>query len=179
MRLLTFLLVSSIAFAANIPTTNVKRSLIADTERRIDKRLDLVGLDDPLLVLGQTRGVYLDGYGIVFTTELNLLATANISPFRPSYTKEELQRIRLKKAVRLEALKKNMRDILITTGASLDTVPPAEKVAIGITLFYFSWEDSAGLPRQLVISAPRKALIAALKGETTLLDETLRLQELN
>lgn len=179
MKVVVVLLLFAVAFAANIPTTIVKRSLIADTEKRIDKRLDLVGLDDPLLVLGQTRGVYLDGYGIVFTTELNLLATANISPFRPSYTKEELQRIRLKKAMRLEALKKNMRDILITTGASLDTVPVSDKVAISITLFYFSWEDVAGLPRQLVISAPRKALISALKGETTLLDETLRLQELN
>lgn len=173
------LLFVSVAFAESIPTGVVKRSLITDTEKKIDKRLDLVGLEDPFLLIGQTRGIYLDGYGAVFTTELNLVASANLSPFRPAYTKQELQRLRQRKAVRLESLKKNMREMLINTGATLDPVPANEKVVLGITLFYFSWEDSAGLPRQVIMSAPRKALVAAIKGETSLLDETLRVQELN
>src|SRR5687767_9296204 len=109
MRIVALLLLATVASAENIPTGVVKRSLIADVENKIDKRLDLVGLDEPLLILGQTRGIYLDGYGIVFTTEVNLVATANLSPFRPAYTKEDLRKIRQKKAVRLEALKKNMR----------------------------------------------------------------------
>jgi hypothetical protein len=166
------------ARAASIPST-VKRSLVSAMERNIDKRLDLMGLDEPFLLLGPTRGIYLDGYGAVFTSELNLIASANISPFRPKYTPEELQRLKQKKAARLESLKKNMREMLINTASAMDTVPADERITLGITLFYYSWEDSSGLPRQVIMSAPKKVLVAALKGDTEQLDSSLRLQELH
>ncbi|HYZ87258.1 MAG TPA: hypothetical protein VE621_22780 [Bryobacteraceae bacterium] len=180
MRALALLmLVGASLFAESIPANNIKRSLLESIEKNIDRRLDLLGLDDPFLILGQTRGVYLDGYGAVFTTELNLIASANLSPFRPSYTKEELQRIHQKKVTRLVALKKNMRDLLVNAAATLDTVPMDEKIALGITLFYFNWEDHTGLPKQVLMVAPKRALLSALKGENTELDAALKIQDIN
>jgi hypothetical protein len=173
-----FLFTSVLLSAASIPSP-VSRASIVAMEKSFDKRIDLIGLDDPFGILGTTRGVYLDGYGVVFTTELNLVQNAVLSPFRPAYTKEDLHRLRLKKLARLEALKKNMREMLVSSAASLDGVPAEEKIVLGINLFYYSWEDSAGLPRQVIMKAPKKALLEAMHGKTSDLDSSLNVQELN
>lgn len=151
--------------------------MVASMEKSFDRRLDLVGIDDPFVVLGPTRGIYLDGYGVVFTTELNLLATATLSPFRPAFTKDELLKIKQKKAERLIALKKNMREMLIAAAASLDNVPASEQVVLGVTLFYYNWEDSAGLPQQVVMKAPRKILLEAMHGANANLDSSIQITE--
>ncbi len=37
-------------------------------------------------LLGTTRGVYLEGYGVVFSAELDLIVTPNLNPFHQSFT---------------------------------------------------------------------------------------------
>ena len=61
--------------------------------------------DDPYLLIGDTRGVYLEGYGAVFTTEVNLANGPSLSPFRPSITKDDIARIRAKKLERFPILR--------------------------------------------------------------------------
>ena len=50
-------------------------------ELSFDKRIQTISTDIPFELLGSTRGIYLEGYGAVFTTEVNLSQSANISPF--------------------------------------------------------------------------------------------------
>jgi hypothetical protein len=52
--------------------------------------------------------------------------------------------------------------------ADLDPVPPTEKIAIGVTLFYYKWEDSSGLPRQIVMSAEKQQLLQARRQKLDL-----------
>src|SRR5216683_2222880 len=160
--------------AASIPP-RVTRTAVAAMEKSFDRRLELVGIDDPFLPLGSTRGVYLDGYGVVFSTELNLVATAGLSPFRPAYTKEEIARLKQKKIQRLDALRQNMKDMLVSSAASLDAIPDSEQIVLGVTLFYYSWEDSSGLPTQVVIQAPKKVLLQAMHGNKAALDAAIRI----
>lgn len=135
------------------------RAAIKTAERRIDGRIQQVTSNAPFVLLGTTRGAYLAGYGVVFTLEVNLVPVAPISPFRPAYSQQEIQNLNRQKREKLGALETNMRQLLIEQGAALTQVPSAEKIAIVVSLFNFNWEDTAGLPSQIVMQATRQALL--------------------
>ena len=73
-----------------------------------------------------------------------------------------------------------MQEALIATAASLDTVPSNEQVAVGVSLFYYKWEDTSGLPGQIVMQAERQKLLDVQVGRTprAALVSTIRVQEL-
>lgn len=154
----------------------VSRVSLAAMERSFDRRVESVDVADPFMLLGTTRGLYLNGYGAVFTAEVNLVASAAISPFRPAFTKQEIARLRQKKQDRVTLLKEHMRNALVGAAASLDGVPPNEQIVLGVTLFYFNWEDRTGLPSQVVMQAPKKALLEANKGNPAPLVAALKVQ---
>src|ERR1022692_1316563 len=52
----------------------VGRNMIAAAEKNLDDRFTRLWDDNPFVVLGPTRGVYLENYGAVFTAEVNLVA---------------------------------------------------------------------------------------------------------
>jgi hypothetical protein len=136
----------------------VPRGSLVPLESSFDVRITKPGQEDPFDLLGNTRGVYLDGYGLVFTTELNLIVTP-MTPFRPQITREEIQKIRLRKLAKLQVLKKAMREMMVSSAAAVDGLPANEQVVVAVTLFYYSWEDRTGLPSQILMQAPKSALV--------------------
>ena len=179
MKLPTLLLLSSFAFGASIPPPHVTRASVAAMEDSLDNRIMRLRIDAPFYLVGGSRGLYVDGYGVMFAMELNLVAT-NFSPFRPKFTQDELLKLKHEKEQRLPVLRQAMRQILIDSAGSLDGVPPTENIAIGVTLVYQQWEESGGLPRQIVMQAPKKVLMEAAKGNPAALDAGgLKVQELN
>jgi len=139
----------------------VSRTMIEAMERSMDRKLSGLWPADPVEVLGLTQGAYIDGYGAVFMGEVNMAPAAGITPFHPAVTPEEIKRTRDKKLQRMAQLKTAMREMLVDSARSLDAVPADEQVALGISLFYWKWENSEGLPAQIVMHAPRKALLSA------------------
>ena len=157
----------------------VTRAAIAPMEKSFDRRLAGWSIDEPIYLLGTTRGVYLEGYGVVFTAELNLVMGPNVSPFQPTISKPAIARVHQKKLDRLPRLKEIMRDMMVDSAASLDAVSPNEQVVVGVTLFHFSWEDVNGLPAQLLMQAQRKALVDyKAKGDRAALAAAIHVQEL-
>jgi hypothetical protein len=67
----------------------VTRAVMQGVEKGIDARLDLCNPADPADLLGNTRGVYLPGYGVVLTSEVALVKVAGLSPFHQTATPEE------------------------------------------------------------------------------------------
>jgi hypothetical protein len=141
----------------------VSRATVAAMEKSFDRRLEGV-IESPFLLLGMTRGIYLEGYGAVFTAEVNLASGPSVTPFRPKATPEDIARLRQKKLERLPALRGAMREMLVSSAGSLDTVPADEQLVVGVSLFSFSWEDTSGLPAQIVMQAPRKTLLEFQTG---------------
>jgi len=136
----------------------VPRGSLVPLESSFDVRITKPGQEDPFDLLGNTRGVYLDGYGLVFTTELNLIVTP-MTPFRPQVTREDIQKIRLRKLAKLQVLKKAMREMMVSAAAAVEGLPANEQVVVAVTLFYYSWEDRTGLPSQILMQAPKSALV--------------------
>ncbi|MBI1354901.1 MAG: hypothetical protein GC160_11190 [Acidobacteria bacterium] len=153
------------------PSSQKLRLQIAEVERAIDHRLSEIRTDSqPIMQLGSTRGAYLDGYGAVFTLEVNLYPAAALNPFRQSYSDAEKQQLNMRKRQRLENLEAEARAILVEESAKLTALDVGEKVALAISLFHFNWEDLSGLPRQLVAAATRTALDQARAGGLTVAD---------
>ncbi|MGC9952154.1 MAG: hypothetical protein ABSF64_37905 [Bryobacteraceae bacterium] len=144
----------------------ITRAELAGVEKNFDGRLAYTA--DAFDLLGPTRGVYLEGYGVVFSTELNLIVSPNLSPFHPAFGKIEIARIRDRKLQRLPLLKQKMREMLAASAASLDNMPPGEQVVLAVSLFHYSWEDYSGLPGQIVMQAERQKLLSNATRETAI-----------
>src|SRR5207237_7315858 len=70
----------------------VKRGALAAMEKSFDARLQQM-VTEPFDLLGNTRGLYLEGYGAVFTAEVNLIISPMLSPFRPPFSNEEIAKV--------------------------------------------------------------------------------------
>ena len=108
------------------------------------------------------------------------MITTNLSPFQLTIPKEYAVKVHTQKLQRLPVLRKNMQEALLSAAASLDGVPPAENVVLGVSLFYYKWESTAGLPSQIVMQAERQKLLDVQLGRASRssLDSIIRVQEL-
>ena len=155
--------------AADKPS--VARTSMQPVEKSIDARLERANPDDPYVLLGNARGVYLEGYGAVLTAEVNLVNSPGISPFHQTITPEEKARTLGKKQQRLPKLRELMKAMLLAAAADLRSVPLNEQIVIGVSLFHYYWEDTSGLPSQILMQATRQQL---LSRETP---DSIRVQE--
>jgi hypothetical protein len=69
--------------------------------------------------------------------------------------------------------------MLVQSGNVLTTVPQQEQIAIGMVLFYFPWENKAGLPQQMLMQAQRKVLVDFETGRAneTQLEAAIKFEE--
>lgn len=148
--------VAAIAMTAFAARTGPDRTALASVEKMIDRRIETL-FDDPFLLLGMTRGVYVEGVGAIYSAEVGLAVASGNPMARP--TPQEMDRLRRKRLERLPALRAAMQDILGQAAARLTSLPPTERVVLGVTLFRRADEDSSGIPAQIVMQATRKSLM--------------------
>lgn len=158
MRILA--LACMLACPAAAQNTGPSRQEIAAMEKALDQRLARFDMERPLDVLGLTRGIYLQGFGAVFTAEVNLSPAMGISPFRPQLAKEDIARVREQKLKRLPQIRALMQDLLLAAAQSLDRLPAGEQVVLALLLWSHPWEDVSGLPRLIQMQGRRDALLA-------------------
>ena len=153
-----------LATLASADRAKVSRTSVAAMEESLDKRLAGLFPEDPVMLVGVTKGTYITGYGTIFMGELNLAPAAGISPFHQTISKEEVARVHQKEVDRVPKLKQVMQELLLSSAASLDAVPADEQIALSLTLFHFYWENITGVPSQIVMHAPKKTLVAVHSG---------------
>jgi len=173
------LVAAAVAALAAVP--RVSRAALEAMEISFDKRVRTISADFPFELLGNTRGVYLEGYGAVFTAEVNLSQSTNLSPFQLTIPKEYVAKLHARKLERVPVLKKQMKEAMLAMAASLDGVPANERVVLGVTLFYYTkWEDMSGLPSQIVMQADRQKLVDVQLGRAnrSALDTIVHVEEL-
>ena len=144
-------------------TDRVSVSTMSSLEKRFNERLStLFDGNDPLDLLGNTRGVYLEGYGAVFTAEVSLVVTPAITPFRARITKEVADGVRQKKIQRMPVLQTAMKEMLRNMGATFIPVPDEPQMVLVVRFYYEPWEDMNGMPSQIIMKASRTN---AMKGD--------------
>jgi len=152
-----------------------ERAGLIAIEKSFDKRIERLA-DDPFILVGFTRGVYLEGYGAVFTAEVNLATGPAQSPFRPVIPKEDILKIRAKKLDRFPLLRNAMRQTLLDAAASLDEVPAKEQIVVGVSLLYRKDEDASGMPGQILMQGERGKLVDAKLGRVSI-DTVVKVRE--
>jgi hypothetical protein len=118
--------------------------------------------------IGVAQFIYIRGYGAVLTAKVNLSPGNSVTPFHPQITSVDKARTKKMKVDRMPALKTAMLDLLAMSAAQLRDVPDNEEIALGVTLFYWVWEDRTDLPDQVVMHATKKALLAAGQSKAAL-----------
>lgn len=139
----------------------VGRASLEAAEKAVNRRIETL-FDDPSILLGFGRAVYLENYGAVVTAEVNLAITGGFSPFRMTISEAEKAALRKKKLERLGSLRKAMKEMLVGSAKALEAMPGEEQVVVGITLLSRSFEDTSGMPGQIVMKAQKKTLLAAV-----------------
>lgn len=139
---------------------------IGELEKSFDSRLlTLADANEPLDLMGDTRGIQLDGYGLVFTSEVSLVVTPSINPFQKEIPPAVRQRVHQRRVERLPLLKAAMKEMLRNMATTAAQLPANEQLVLSVRLFYGAWEDTTGMPGQVVMRASR-ADAAAGKVET-------------
>jgi hypothetical protein len=165
MKTILLLAVAVLAFGATEP--RISRKALAGVEGAVNDKFRSVTAD-PYDLLGPARGTYLDGYGAVFTIELQLVYVAPPNPFRPAYSAAELAAVRERKLKRLPVLKEAMRSLMAGAGNTLDAMPGNEKISIEAILWQYNWEDSRGLPQRVQMTAEKGRLLEAAANHADL-----------
>jgi hypothetical protein len=144
--------------AAPIPVTRIPQLMLANLEQNFDSRLALLNPKDPVDMLGTTRGLYLPGYGTVFTTQINLIVSPGLFPIAaPRYTPELKAQVHQRKVAQIPKLEESMKEMVKVIALTLVPMPDDQKIVLAVRLRYLSEEDSTGLPAQIVMTADKKA----------------------
>ncbi len=109
------------------------------------------------LMMQSPRGAYLEGYGVVFTLEVNLYVMRWVNPFNAApYSEKEIAAAKAAKQARMKELETLIRDLLRNNGMGLDFVPPDENVAVVVHLF--NQVELRDLPSQLSVQVKKQWL---------------------
>ncbi len=148
----------------------VKMTALEGFESRFEAKLGQIPPPFPFQVLFPAPAIYVPGVGVMLSSIVSLSYLDEPSPFRGPFTPKELATFRERKVQRLPILEQDMREVMVETAAAsdIDPVPPNERIVLGVTLFYFKWEDSSGLPRQIVMSAEKQKLLQARRDKIDL-----------
>jgi hypothetical protein len=163
------LTLAAAALAQNpVEKPRIGHAAIAALEKSFDTRVLKVSATDPLEVMSAAQGVYLEGFGAVFTAQLDLIVTPTVNPFRQTMSEQEVARVRERKANRLPVLRSVMKEMMMETAVALRGMPGHEQVVVAVSLFHFNWEDTSGLPAQIVMRAPRRELLARASADSAI-----------
>jgi len=127
-------------------------------------------------IFGYPTGIYIDGVGVVFQSEINLSYAPMVSPFQLVIPPEEKKRTHEKELSHLPALKEQMRQLLLKSSVTLDTLPPGELIVVGVKITHQAWEDKTGFPDQIVMQGVKSKLMEAKLGRTPV-ESAIREQE--
>lgn len=144
------------------------RAAMMDLEKSFDAAVESVIASDPMAIMVSTQGVYVQDFGAVFTAQVDLINTPPLSPFRRTMSDADKQRIRTRKVERLPVLREQMRRLLAAAASSLADLPPEDQLVLAVSIFRYGWEDTKGLPAQIVMQAERRELLKGTAAEAAI-----------
>ena len=142
-------------------STRIPLSSFVNLERTFDGKLQATAdAAGPVDLLGATRGIYLDGYGVVFTSEMGLIVTPTVNPFNQTITDAQKTRVHSAKVSRLPAVRKAIQEMARAVATNMAQIPENQQVVIAVRLDYATWENTSGLPGLIVAKADRRSAMA-------------------
>ena len=148
-------------FGATGERPKVTRADVANMEKAVNDRIQRTFPDDPWVLLGFTRGFYVNGVGVVFSADINLASGPAVNPATPNPRKELLVAQHEKKQKRLPVLRETMFTIVRYLSTAMTSLPEDEQVVLCVSLMRSPWEIGNDIPAQIVMHVQRGKLVAA------------------
>jgi hypothetical protein len=140
--------------------SSVALQTLGALEKELDGRLGATGAGDPCVVLGLTRGLYVNGFGAIFTSEVDLVNSPAIGLFRSTISPDEKVSIHKRKQAHVPLVQQTMREMVLSLAASpLLPMADSDQIVVAVRLVYRPWEDTTGLPGQIILRADRRGAI--------------------
>ena len=146
--------------AADAPS--LSRAQLAAAEQNVDAKMLRLWNDNSLSLVGETRAVYVPGFGLVLSAEINLI-TPTSSLFGDTPTEKDKADLRKRKTDRLPILQSAMKEAMANVATSLTWVPANEQIAFSVILPRLNWES--GIPKQLTMQATKQDLLGPQRGK--------------
>jgi hypothetical protein len=175
-KLSSFILLAVALSAAAAPGPRVSRNALKAVEVSLTDRVKSLWDDNPFSVIGNTRGLYLDDYGAVFTMDVSPVLSST-SMMHPTVTKDEIVKAHKVRVDRIVQLKQAMRLAVADAAASLDPVPADDQVTLIVYLAHHEWEDINGMPGQLTFRGKKRALLEARRAGVPALTQAVTVTE--
>jgi hypothetical protein len=150
----------------------VKRDLLTTLEKGYASSL----IASHMQIFDYPSGIYVEGYGVVFTTEINLSYAEMVSPFHQTFSPEARASTHATEMNQLPLLRDGMRQMLLRSSVTLDTLGPSEHIAVGVKITHQPWEDKSGFPEQIVMQGEKSKLMDAKLGKVPA-DSVIKVQE--
>jgi hypothetical protein len=144
---------------APAPKPAIPRSVLRDLESRFDNSI-VTAAADPIDLRGFTRGLYLEGYGVVFTAEIDLIRSPTPNPFRLVIPPAEVVRTHQRKVEHIPVLVQTMKEMMALSANTLTALRPTDQIVLQVRILYQAWEDTKGLPPEIRMKADRKSAVA-------------------
>lgn len=142
----------------SIGKTGNTRDVFKRLESDFDYGLKTADQSNPMDILGMTRGLYVEGVGAIFTTEVDLARSDVLPMFVTKITNETKTTTHNRKVKNLAILRQQMGKMM-TASAKTVELGPTEQMVLAVRLLYQAWEDKTGLPDQIVMKADRRGIL--------------------
>ena len=128
-------------------------------------RFAATALTRPWTTCRPTHGIYVEGYGAVFITDVNLVALPPLFGFGGNIAPGVLKRIHDSKLKRLPAVRELLTQMVLGASKTLAHLSPEENILLHVNFYNLDLEDRAGLPKSMSVQGKQKDLLAAAAGK--------------
>jgi hypothetical protein len=165
-------LVSALAMANN----RVDRMQTFALEKQFSERALALWGDDRYMFFLRPQAYSVDHFGILLTANMNLAPGPIPLPFRGPVTKEEIATHKRVVLERMPQFRQFLRSELIQAAAMFPGEAEGDRVSIAVTIYHYSWEDTADIPTQIVVQGTKKDLLEA-KANPALADHAIEMKD--
>ncbi len=147
--------------ATTSPSSGASVAEITAVEKAFDASIRGYSIDAPFDQLLPTHGIPVEGYGLVFVTDVNLVSLPPLFGFGGRIEKSEIARIHESKLKRLPAVRQLMTQMLLAASGMLSHLSPDENILLQFNFYSQQFEDRTGLATSMSIQGKKKDLMDA------------------
>jgi len=123
---------------------------------------DLAGFDinDTIDVIGRTRGVYLNDYGVIFTAEISPVITPGITPWVQKIPEDTKIAVHKRKLERMTPIRRLMGQMMMRAADQLKLLPNDQQIVLSVRFLYLPYEYTQGLPVRITMKGDKRSVLA-------------------
>lgn len=166
------------AGAAYADRPHLAKAMLTAYEKQFAVSILSAGKGSAFTFVDPPRAYYVDNFGILMASEISLVPGYGPTMFG-TIGKDQIQIHHHNVTERLPVLREQMKLALFDGATRFDMLDGDDRLAVAVTVYHFAWEDTTGIPSQIVMQGTKKALLEArAKTQEQGRDQAFQMKEL-